>query len=60
MEQQGAITHRFLILRIQRSGRKLLWLRLDRRANRSAFGLLGALGRVPSHDVVSVHNQNVV
>jgi hypothetical protein len=56
----GAVRHRFLVLELHREGRKKIWLRLDRRAGRSTFGLLRAGGSVPAHDVVSFLTLNLI
>lgn len=53
-QQIGGILHRFLVLELRRSGKKTIWLRLDRRAGRSALRLLLTLGSAPAHDVVSL------
>ena len=51
-EQIGAITHRFLLLELRRSSGRPIWLRLDRRAGRSAIRIVIGVGVVPAHDVV--------
>jgi hypothetical protein len=51
---QHAITHRFLILQLRRDGRKPIWLRLERRAGRSAFNLLLSGGVAPTQDTVDI------
>ena len=51
---QSAITHRFIILQLRRDGRKAIWLRLERRAGRSAFNLLLSGGVAPTQDTVGI------
>ena len=54
VERLGAIIHRFLVLLLRRSGRKPVYLRLDRRLgkNTSALHLLRSSGSTPANDVV--------
>lgn len=50
----GGVTHRFVVLELRRSGKKTLWLRLDRRRGKgvSTFDLLRRSGSTPSNDMV--------
>lgn len=50
----AGVLHRFLVLELRRKGRKNVWLRLDRRAGRSALSLVRALGSSPANDIVSL------
>lgn len=54
-EQIGIITHRFLLLELQRhDGKKPIWLRLDRRTGHvSTFKFLRESLETPSNDLVS-------
>lgn len=55
---ESAMSHRFLILELRRKQKKPIWLGLERRAGRSIFGLVGALGSVPQ-DTVNVFASNI-
>jgi hypothetical protein len=53
----GVVKHRFLILELARTGRKKLWLRLDRRTDPviGKIRFVLNLGKTPANDVVSPH-----
>ena len=53
-KMNGAIPHRFLLLKLHREGRKDLWLRLDRRRDRHVpFVFFAAtFFATPAHDMV--------
>lgn len=53
-ERPLLVTHRFIVLRIERQGKKGLWARLDRRPSKSR-GLRGLMlggGKTPANDTV--------
>lgn len=54
-ERPLLVTHRFLVLKIERNSKKSIWVRFDRRPSRSS-GLRGLVlggGRTPANDTVS-------
>ena len=54
-EKTAVVTHRFIIMELQREGRKDIWLRLDRlrQRNISTLNFLAASGTSLSNDTVS-------
>ena len=53
-KMNGAVPHRFLLLELRREGRKDLWLRLDRRRDRSVpfMRFAAANFKTAPHDMV--------
>lgn len=56
VEKKPVAPHRCLILELRRPGRKVLWLRLERKPTSSHELMLGS-GRTPSNDVVGVSRE---
>lgn len=57
-EWTGTVVHRFLILELQRVGRKSIWLRIDRQRAQdvSALRFLAARASTPANDTVGASN----